>query len=362
MTMPRVRILHETNPEKYFPALLLLAKEREIELVGTHRSSVFKEWLRSWIRDRAPFFVRSRRAVGDLFFRLTCWRLSGETIVIGFAPWDWRILFYSHLARRNRIIYHTSWHDWRPGQTPRRPWPFIASAIRTRWVKFLTSDNASIVAVTPTVATAVSTATGKDATVIPHAVPAEFFSAGESRKPKETDTRLRLLFVGEVSEKKGIGKLLEMLPRLSDAGCELTVVGNGPLASEVRNHADGLNFLGPIYDRAKLAAVMADHDVLVLLSQRTKSWEELFGIVIVEAIAAGMCVVSSDHIGPKGILEAVDGVGLVSEHGSEAETLLKRLASDTKALESMRTKQASAASSFEISKIVRQWSSVIQVS
>lgn len=364
MSRPRLRLLHETNPQKYFPALYLLAERGAVELVGAHRYSVAKEWLRAGLIDKTPVAQRTKNALADLWFRLTAGRAAGEVIVIGFAPWDWRLLVYRHLARRNRILYHTSWHDWRAGQTPRQPWPGVfRAAMMRRWRAFLHDPNVRTIAVTPAVQASLAREMGVAATVVPHAVPEVFFAAGAARAAgrPEAAPGLRLLFVGELSRKKGLLTLLEMMPRLAARGVSLTVVGDGPLAAEVARAGAGVRALGRISDRAELARIMAGHDVLVLPSQRSEGWEELFGIVIIEALAAGMAVLCSDHIGPRGILAAAGGAGLFDQEdhaGFEAE--IARLAQDRAALDSLRAAQAPLAESYSAISVAEQWRAEIE--
>jgi len=48
---------------------------------------------------------------------------------------------------------------------------------------------------------------------------------------------------------------------------------------------------------------------LILPSRKFKNWEELFGIVIIEAMATGIPVIASNCIGPKEIIEnGKDGI------------------------------------------------------
>jgi glycosyltransferase involved in cell wall biosynthesis len=47
---------------------------------------------------------------------------------------------------------------------------------------------------------------------------------------------------------------------------------------------------------------MREHDVLLLPSLRTDGWEELFGMVIIEAMACGVVPITTDHVGPREIL------------------------------------------------------------
>ncbi|WP_376870463.1 glycosyltransferase family 4 protein [Albirhodobacter sp. R86504] len=344
MSFVKLRIIHETNPKKYFPALYELAESEDVKLVGAHRYSVCKEWLRAWLRDRTPLLTRTQNALGDLALRARIPFISGETIVIGFAPWDWRLLIYRHLAARNRILYQTSWHDWRLEATPRQPKPlWLKLYLQKQWHRFVAHPNVRVIAVTPTVAKTVLAETNVAATVIPHAVPEVFFEAGRARGPSSTGP-LKLLYVGEISEKKGIRQLLTIMQALSAEDVVLSVVGNGPLVDEVKAAGGKVTYLGPIYDRTKLAETMASHDILMLLSQRTKTWEELFGIVIVEAIAAGCAVIATDHIGPVGILGEGETVGLFDEKDSQSVlTLLRTIRIDRENLTRLRGAQQVAA-------------------
>lgn len=349
--LPRVRILHETNPEKYFPAIYTLARQGQITLTGSHRISVCKEWLRAGFRDRAPVRARTRNAMADAAFRATCHRTSGEIIVMGFAPWDARLLWYQGLAARNKIIYHTSWPDWRPRNTPRQP-PLIGSLMRHRWQRFLSHENVSTVAVLDAVATAVQSEMKTTARVIPHAVPQVFFDQANARRSGP----LRLLFVGELSEKKGLPETLALIDHLPDGQAELTVIGQGPLQGRLPAR---VRYLGKITDRQRLAQEMAAHDVLLCLSQRTSTWEELFGIVVAEALATGCGVIASDHTGPRAILG--DAPGLVAQNDQpRVAGMLKTFIEDRVALENFRGLQKPRATAYALPKIAARWSALFQ--
>lgn len=360
MTTPKLRILHETNPQKYFPALFELAENGDVELVGTHRYSVGKEWLRAWLRDKTPFMKRTRNAFGDLAFRFKVPFVKNETIVFGFAPWDWRLLIYRQLARRNQILYQTSWHDWRFEKTPRKPRPrWFARYMQRQWKAFVAHPNVKVIAVTPIVAQTVKQETGVDATVIPHAVPEVFFKAGRTRTVRE-DGPLKLIYVGEISEKKGILVLLDLIEKLADEDVSLTVVGNGPLVKAVENAPHNISYLAPIYDRVKLAQVISEHDVLMLLSQKTATWEELFGIVVVEALSSGCAVVASDHVGPRGILKPIGGLGLYPQ-GAHVEVLteLRSFAQNRAIAAELATQQSPVAQDYASDAVAARWMSLI---
>jgi rhamnosyl/mannosyltransferase len=115
------------------------------------------------------------------------------------------------------------------------------------------------------------------------------------------------LFVGRLVPYKGLEILIEAVDRLPDA--ELEVVGTGPLAGELARlvRARGLNSrvrLRGELDQTDLVEIMGRARAVVLPSLDTS---ETFGLVQLEAMAAGLAVVASDL--PTGVRE----VGLAGE-------------------------------------------------
>lgn len=358
--LPKVRIIHETNPEKYFPAVLNLANQGRITLLGTHRYSVLKEAIRSSHKDKKPAFEVISKAAADFWFRASLPFIENEIIILGFAPWDFRMLFYRHLAKTNKIIYHTSWHNWNFSNTPKqmkfRPFQRYLVSV---WKGFLKHQNVTTVAVTNHVKSDIVKRGLADPVVIPHAVPNEFFDARKSL-PK-SKMSLNLLYVGELSEKKGVLHLLQLMNTITNSNLRLTIVGTGLLRNKVANHPDPrVVYVGAIYNRAELAAEMSKHDVLVLFSQKTSTWEELFGIVIIEALAAGLTVLASDHVGPTEILEKTSTSGLVES--SRFEKLIDKvceLLDDPDKLLSLRAKQQDIPENYRISSIAQKWEKLL---
>lgn len=137
-------------------------------------------------------------------------------------------------------------------------------------------------------------ALGSDAVEIPNGVPvAEFASApmldGYPRPGRS------VLFLGRFDEpRKGMSVLLGALPRLvaEFPDVEVLVVGRGDeqeLATEAGDCAANLRFLGAVDDATKASALRS-----VDLYCAPNTGGESFGIVLVEAMAAGTAVVASD--------------------------------------------------------------------
>lgn len=112
-----------------------------------------------------------------------------------------------------------------------------------------------------------------------------------------------VVYVGRLIESKGISDILKISETLSNL--KVVFVGAGSEEEKIkqsllRNH--NIQFLGYISDRRKIAEIFNNTKYLLLPSKRTKDWEELFGMVIIEAMACGCIPLCTDHNGPKIIL------------------------------------------------------------
>lgn len=124
---------------------------------------------------------------------------------------------------------------------------------------------------------------------------------------------LRVLFVGRFGEaRKGFPLLLDALALLRAAGSDVSVevVGTGPADGEARARRLGVRFHGRL-DDAELAARYRGADVFCAPSLGRES----FGMVLLEAMAAGCPVVASAL---PGYAEATDGAALLVPPGDAA--------------------------------------------
>lgn len=113
--------------------------------------------------------------------------------------------------------------------------------------------------------------------------------------PPRREGFYRLVFLGRFDEsRKGFDVLLDALPAICAEipQLEVCVVGDGDVAAARRKagrNADVLHFVGRLSEDAK-AAILADADAYIAPQRGGES----FGIVLVEAMAAGAPVISSD--------------------------------------------------------------------
>jgi phosphatidylinositol alpha-mannosyltransferase len=154
--------------------------------------------------------------------------------------------------------------------------------------------------------------------VIPNGVDVERFAAA---RPLEEmgDGAFNVLFVGRFEPRKGLKFLFGALPAVLDAvpRARVTVVGGGPFARyyqgflpESCRHA--VRFAGFV-SRDSLARHFASADVFCSPALGGES----FGIVLLEAMAAGAAIVASDIPGYRGVVRDGETAVLVRRGSSE---------------------------------------------
>ncbi|MFJ4103166.1 glycosyltransferase family 4 protein [Amycolatopsis japonica] len=133
-----------------------------------------------------------------------------------------------------------------------------------------------------------------------------------------------LLFLGRITEEKGIALLMKAWDRLVAAGGPLpplVIAGTGPMQDEVARWAHGrddVRYLG-LQSKVECQDLIARSNAVIAPSE----WLEAFGLVVVEAMAAGVPTVAAAHGAFRELVE--DGVtGLLHEPGNP-ESLAARL-------------------------------------
>lgn len=161
-------------------------------------------------------------------------------------------------------------------------------------------------------------ALGSDAVEIPNGVTVSEFASAPPLDGYPRPGR-SVLFLGRFDEpRKGMAVLLGALPRLvaEFPDVEVLVVGRGDeqeLAEEAGDCAANLRFLGPVDDATKASALRS---VDVYCAPNTGG--ESFGIVLVEAMAAGTAVVASDLDAFRRVLNNGEAGRLVPVDDSDA--------------------------------------------
>ena len=171
--------------------------------------------------------------------------------------------------------------------------------------------------------------------VLPTGIQLERFSGGDGARFRALhnipERRPLLLHVGRVAFEKNIGFLLRMVKQVKEKMADVlfVVAGEGPALPTLRRQArelgitDNMLFVGNMDRETGLLDCYRAADVKVFASRT-----ETQGLVLLEAMALGVPVVSTAVMGTKDVLQPGCGAELVREHEGEFAATVVRVLGD----------------------------------
>lgn len=316
--MKNIIMLHDVDGKIYFQALEFLKEKGQVDNVEYYETRITKRLVKCFLRREGNYYDSVKRWMLNFKFRCMVPFISGRKIILGTAPYDFRFVWYGLLARKNEVIYHTSWPYWWTDNVPYK-YSLFTVFLSKIFKYYLLNYKFKIVCVTEPVRQSISTIISDDSKtcVIPHCVDLSTFNYKAKIETKNNNgiEYIKVLYVGRVVKSKGVFEIISMARNLSKTHV-FTIVGKGDDFEEVVNNAkdiENISFYGYVNDKKKLAKIFSEHDIFILPSKKNSTWEELFGLVIIEAMASGLLVISTDHIGPRGLINNGINGFLVSE-------------------------------------------------
>lgn len=163
--------------------------------------------------------------------------------------------------------------------------------------------------------------------------------------------RRRVLFLSRLERRKGLEVLIQAMTRLRDLDAELVVAGSGPEERTARALAERLqveaSFLGRVPDE-DVARLYRSADVYCAPGLGGES----FGIVLVEAMAAGAPVVCSDLPGFRAVAGGAATLVPPGDAGLLADALRQTL-TDQRRRSEMKKMSALMSSAFDWERLVQ---------
>jgi glycosyltransferase involved in cell wall biosynthesis len=153
--------------------------------------------------------------------------------------------------------------------------------------------------------------------------------------------RLKVLFAGQLTQRKGIGYVLEAINKLGDV-VQFTMIGQrvgrcAPIEEAIRSHR-----WIPTMPHGELLSEMSRHDVLVL-----PSISEAFGLVVLEAMSRGLPVITTRNCGAAiAVRDGIDGFTIPIRSVDDIVDKLALLAGSRTLLDDMSCAAAVRASVF----------------
>lgn len=278
--------------------------------------------------------------------------IKADKLILFAAPYNplaYYFLLLKKLKRADSIVYFTSWPYW---EEDRYRWAPCTPFIKAVWRWFL--RNTKTVALTEKARKGVEDR-GARACRIPHAVDTRIFRPriGEREGP------VKVLYVGRLVPQKGIRYLLNMAREMAERDVEFWFVGEGPLREEVQKAQQNcrIRYFGHIGSTEELARIYSGADIFVLPSYESGKWAELFGVVLIEAMASGLPVVATDCVGPNEIVEQGKNGYIVPQRDEQAlKARLETLIGDRELRERMgKYGRKLALDRYDVEKVAAMW-------
>jgi glycosyltransferase involved in cell wall biosynthesis len=291
-------ILHEYGARRHYEALFYLRDRGYINDIFEVQFNIVKKILQ--YRDIYAS-IKSLMGLIDLFFR------SNRNIVIGAAPYDPIIPYLIWLKKRHNVIHHSSWPYWDGSKYPKK---VIYPNQKKLWEKYV--EKLHVVTVTETAKRSIERLEAI-ANFIPHSVDTQIFRPANRKSSDHV-----VLYVGRLVVEKGVGYLLKLAYRWRQKDVKFWFVGEGPLREQIERMQNKypVRHFSYVNRQEKLAEIYRRADVFVLPALPT--YEELFGIVLIEAMSTGLPVVAANSVGPSEIIDHGINGYLVSK-GNEKE-------------------------------------------
>ena len=350
----KIYILHENGANSHYRALKYLCQSKNSSLVY-REFSIFKSILKSIIKSDKELL---KKQLLNIYFLTSLIFSKNKKIVLGMAPYDFRLLFLSFLLRKHQVYYHTSWTSWDKSFYPKKL--FVNSWLIKFWEKFLNYKILHIFAV--------SSETKKELiknvkidllkiSVVYHALDDTIY------KPMQHNIKLDFIYVGRLEKQKGIEEILEYFSKNNNI--ILSIVGSGTLESVAKEYAskyENIHFLGFIKDQNRLAKIYSKHDFLILNSKKMYNWEELFGMVIIEAMACGIVPITTNHKGPIEIITNKENGFIFSENEyiKGLDNIIELFNTNKKRISIIKDNAIQRAKDFSVERIAKKWELIFE--
>ena len=347
-----VVVLHEYGIPRHFESLYRLHKEGKIGRIESIEFNIPKQFAKGivyrdvgWIRTG----FRNIRKLTKLLIK------RGQIIIIGAAPYDAIVPLLLYLKRRNRVIYFTSWPYWDGERCPKRG---FFSYQKKLWRNFI--DGVMAVTVSQAAQVAISKL-GANAIHIPHCVDTKIF---RPRNVGSKNSTIRILFVGQMSYHKGADLFLDIVKDNLLKNVEYWFVGKGPFFNklvELATKGYPIEAFGYVGNRSRLSEIYRNADIFVLSSRQSGNWEELFGIVLIEAMASGLPVIATNCVGPKEIVDNNQDGFLINQNSKSelVERIRGLIARPEKRKVMGKVGREKVLMEFDVAIISKKWESVL---
>lgn len=357
--MNKLYILHEFGSNSHYRALSWASKKYEAFDIEYREFSVVRKSAKAFLHGNFALF---RKQFINAFFIISLLFTKGKKVIVGIAPYDWRLILYYPLLKRHTYYYHTSKTTWGYQNYSKK---FLAHSQLSKrvWKKFIEGANGVFCVTEKTVSELNKYYQVKNIHVVNHAIPQEYkinsINFSSSLRP------LKCLFVGRLETCKGLEVIFDLVRELDPALFDFSFIGDGEMTEQVKLFAsenENCNYLGMLKN-PELMAQYDMNDILLAPSIKTGPWEELFGMVLIEAMSRGVVPIATDHSGPKEIIENSKTGFIFNEDQYLLSTLeiLRNISNERLKLVDLKKQAFTSGQSYTPDQIFKKWNTLLQI-
>tara|TARA_R110000765_G_scaffold130467_3_gene229007 strand:+ start:888 stop:1970 length:1083 start_codon:yes stop_codon:yes gene_type:complete len=357
--MKRIYVLHERGVISHYRALVWCDDNNQDVKVIFREFAILKRTLKAIITFDLDLF---KKQFINMFFLISLVFSRNKNLIIGIAPYDWRLLLYYPFLKNHRYFYHTSQTSWGYVNYSKK---FLSQTRYSKkiWTKFIDYAEGIFCVSQKTADEITKNYNPKAIAVVNHSIE-DSYQQNELRIGEDI-TPITCLFVGRLWEIKGIKLIFELIDSVNPDKFNFGFVGRGELENEIQEFVKkraNCKFYGYLKN-PELRKIYDQSDILLAPSLRTENWEEFFGMVLVEGMARGLVPIATDHSGPKEIIQNGIAGFLVKEVEfiESSKRILNSLYDNKMEFEKLKKGAFAKGQSYNPENIFNKWNSLLNI-
>ena len=164
--------------------------------------------------------------------------LKNQIVIIGLAPYDYLLNFYSFLIKRNNCIYFTSWQNWTGSEYPK------GSVNNKQYYELVLSKKMKGIACVSSCTYNQVSCFNNNTVIVNHSVEIEKYAI--NLKNRWNDKK-KYIYIGQLIERKNISLILNWINQNSNMDFEFCFAGDGVLKDEIvkiASYDDRVTYVG----------------------------------------------------------------------------------------------------------------------
>lgn len=240
---------------------------------------------------------------------------------------------------------------------PSTTWQRAGSWLYGRWLKHYLRSFAALTTVSDSAASYVQRSFNVKTQVVPNFIDIKRFKSAKPESGVKTKNKLTIIFINRLVKRKGARYLVLAASKLSpelQRQIKIIIGGRGPQQAELNqlikhhNLNEVVELIGFV-EEAKKAKFLAGAEMAVYPA----TGGEAFGIVLLEAMAAGALTLGSDIPGYRDVLAPVEGSLFAPADPDQLATKLTDLVQRPDLRRTLKNQQASYVEQFSVDNVGR---------